>query len=117
MILQIRHHHIVVELIPVHLYQIQEDEVVVGIAVHYHRSAFCLGGILCGSVDCVHLESALSDNRSVFEYSRIMQVIVPGNNPGAQRIGFMAGALNIIYTVRGRFQGVIAHELAGQTSR
>ena len=54
-VLQVRDHDVVVELVPVHFHEVHEDEMVVRIAVHDDGGALCGGRILGGSIDGVKL--------------------------------------------------------------
>ena len=61
MIVEIRHHDVVVEVVPVHPHQVQETDVVVGVAVHNDRGTLRFGRIGGGGIDPVELVTVLAD--------------------------------------------------------
>ena len=65
----------------------------------------------------MHLESALSDYGCVFENAGFVQIVIPCDDAGAERIRFVAGAFDIIHSVGSRLERIVAHKFACQAPR
>ena len=99
-------------------YEIQEDETVVGVAVHHDGRSLGVRGIGGGDVGRVYLVAVVAGDGGVFQHSGGLQAVIPGRAAGKQRVGFMTGTFDIIDAVRFGKQGVVAHisscQAAGQ---
>ena len=62
------------------------------------------------------LVTVIADNCGILQEAFSLQSIVPGRTSRHQRIGFMAGALYIINSVRRRKQSIVAHVFTGKAA-
>ena len=115
MVVKIWNHYIIIEVLPVHLYQVEEADVVVCVAVYDNRCSLCLRSVGRRCVDSVELVASFTNQGRVLEYSFLMKSVVPGNNARIAGFGLVAVAFEII-PVFLRQQGIAAHESSCQTA-
>ena len=115
--LEVRDHHVIVELVAVHAHEVHEDKVVVGVAVDDDGGTLGRGGILGGGVDGVQLVAVRVRAGDVLEDALGVQVVVPGHHAGGEGVGLGAGALDVGLAVLGGLEGVVGHEFAGEAAR
>ena len=96
--------------------EVEEDIVVVAVAVDNDCGALGICGIGGGNVAGVELEIAFAGDRRVFQDALSLEAVVPLGAAGKEGIGLVACPFDIIDSVRSGKKGVVAHILADKAA-
>ena len=109
-ILEVRNEDIVVEIVAIHPHEVEEDEVVVAVAMDHDGGTLGLLRVLCRGIYGVDADVVVAGNYSILQDALLVEGVVPGGTSRKEGIRFVASALDIIHSVGSRSKGVITHE-------
>ena len=78
MVLKVGEHDVIVELIPVHAYKIEEYKVVVPISVDHNRGALGICRIGSRNIARVNLVAIVTYNNGILEDANGFKAVIPG---------------------------------------
>ena len=115
MIMQIGHHHVVIQAVTVHPHQVQEADVVIGIAMHHHSRSLRFGRTARRCKDGMQPIAVFPDQGGIAKDAAVVQAVVPRDNSGIAGLGFGPVSLQVVAMFCGE-QGIIAHVPAHQAA-